>query len=124
MRTRPLTLAARYIFPVEGPPIEDGLLTIEKGRIARVGPAEGRSFDLDLGNAAIVPGFVNAHTHLELSPLEGDGTGDQVSWLRRVVEHRRGGTPEQLRDAVARNLNAALRAGTTFLADTTTAGLS
>jgi aminodeoxyfutalosine deaminase len=126
MKSRSLTLTARYIFPVEGPPIEDGLLTIESGRVARVGPAEGRHYDLDLGNVAVLPGFVNAHTHLELSPLAGpQGTvEDQVGWLRRVIDQRRSGSPEALRDAADRNLRAALAAGTTLVADTTTAGLS
>src|SRR5258708_5558940 len=97
------TLTARYIFPVEGPPIADGALTIGGGRIARVGPAERQSGDLDLGNVAIVPGFVNAHTHLELSPLANGSTGsveDQLDWLRRVVSQRRLSSPDALRAAV------------------------
>ena len=49
---------------------------------------------------------------------------DEVSWLRHVIEQRRGSTEELLRDTVARNVRAAIDAGTTFLADTTTAGLS
>ena len=78
---------------------------------------------------AITPGFVNAHTHLELSALGGDPSGpagaeDFVAWLRRVVDQRRAGTDETLRAAVGRNLSASLEAGTTLLADTTTAGLS
>lgn len=127
MRSEALSLRARTIFPVEGPPIVDGLLTIQGGRIAGIGPARGRTADLDLGNVAIVPGFVNAHTHLELSALEGAaplGPEDEVGWLRRVVVQRRQGTPEGRREAVRRNLAESLAAGTTLLADTTTAGLS
>jgi cytosine/adenosine deaminase-related metal-dependent hydrolase len=131
MRSSTLTLAARYIFPVEGEPIADGLLRIDGGRIAGVEPARGRQADLDLGNVAVTPGFVNAHTHLELSPVavpvaSGRGTGadDMVAWLRQVVEQRRAGSAEELGAAVARNLAASLAAGTTLLADTTTAGLS
>jgi cytosine/adenosine deaminase-related metal-dependent hydrolase len=132
MRPTSLTLGARYVFPVEGAPIADGRLEIEDGRIARVGPAStiGREPDLDLGNVAIVPGFVNAHTHLELSPLDGDGpagtagTEDEIGWLRRVIGQRRGHLPGMLGDVVASNLSASLAAGTTTLADTTTAGLS
>src|SRR3954468_8642525 len=110
MRSSRLTLAARYIFPVEGPPIEDGRLTIEEGRIAWVGSARERVADLDLGNVAIVPGFVNAHTHLELAALEGqdrvagepgsESVEDEVDWLLRVVEQRRGGLPGVLQEAV------------------------
>jgi cytosine/adenosine deaminase-related metal-dependent hydrolase len=120
-----LTLAARYILPVEGEPIADGLLAIDNGRIASVGPRNGRAADIDLGNAAITPGFVNAHTHLELAPLTGrPEAGDEVAWLRRVIEQRRTSTTASLREAAARNALASVAAGTTFLADTTTAGLS
>ncbi len=127
MREATLTLAARLIFPVEGEPIREGRITIQDGRIAQVGRAEGGSYDFHLGNAAILPGLINAHTHLELSPIESSGNGqveDEIGWLLRVVEQRRNGSFDTLRDAVERNLQASLAAGTTMLADTTTAGLS
>ena len=94
MRRGTLTIEARFIFPVEGPPIENGCLTIENGRIAWVGSARERMSDLNLGNVAIVPGFVNAHTHLELASL-GRPLSDEeneVSWLRHVIAQRRSGT--------------------------------
>ncbi len=94
MRRDTLTLQARYVLPVEGPPIEDGSLTIDRGRIAWVGPSSERQGDLDLGNVAIVPGFVNAHTHLELEPLESSRTAahdeSEIPWLRRVIDQRSG----------------------------------
>ncbi len=128
MRSSSLTLAARYVFPVEGPPIADGCCTIQEGRISWLGPSKERTADLDLGNVAIVPGFVNAHTHLELSALpagpNGNGSEDEVSWLRHVVDQRRSRSEDALRSAVARNLQESVRSGTTSLADTTTAGLS
>jgi aminodeoxyfutalosine deaminase len=127
VRKVPLTLSARYVFPVEGPPIEDACLTIEEGRIQRVGPAGERDADLDLGNVAILPGFVNAHTHLDLSRPErciDAKVEDEIDWLRQVVEYRRRASADDLRRAVQRNLAASLAAGTTMLADTTTAGLS
>ncbi len=120
------TLAARYVFPVEGPPIEQGRVTLEDSRIQWVGPDDGREVDLDLGNVAIVPGFVNAHTHLELSPIAPVSTGieDEIDWLRRVISQRMEGTREDLQKTVERNLQSSLQAGTTLLADITTAGLS
>jgi len=127
MRSEILTLRARVIVPVEGPPIADGCLSIERGRVGWIGPARQRKADLDLGNVAIVPGFVNAHTHLELSPLTRSGKNggdDVVSWLRRVIDQRTESTPDDLRTAVGRNIDAALAAGTTLVADITTAGLS
>src|SRR5262249_51202569 len=112
-----------------GPPIKDGCLTIQQGRIAWVGTAKERRGDLDLGNVAIVPGFVNAHTHLELEPIGRTGLGEdehenEVSWLRKVVDQRRRGTEQSQRAAVSRNVRASIEGGTTLLADTTTAGLS
>lgn len=128
MRRDTLTIRARYILPVEGPPIADGCLTIEGPRIGWLGPAGDRSADLDLGNVAIAPGFVNAHTHLELGPLPGDdatfGAEDELDWLRRVIAQRRGASEATYRKTAAANLQAAIGAGTTLLADSTTAGLS
>src|SRR3954447_14738620 len=123
MRSSPRTLAARYVFPVEGPPVADGLVAVDQGRLVYVGPARGRRADLDLGNVAILPGFVNAHTHLDLAPIErapGSGPEDEIAWLGRVIAQRRGGTPEGVRATITRNLAASVLAGTTALADTTT----
>lgn len=122
-----LVLGARLVFPVEGPPIRDGRLTIRDGLIADVTGPKGRAADLDLGDVAITPGFVNAHTHLELEGLPDDrreGPEDEIAWLGRVITQRRGKDFEALRAAAASNLEAAIAAGTTLIADTTTAGAS
>jgi aminodeoxyfutalosine deaminase len=128
MRRDTFTVRARYVLPVEGPPIRDACLTMDGPRIGWLGPAAERAADLDLGNVAIVPGFVNAHTHLELSPLAGDGpasgSDDTLSWLRRVIAQRRSSSDATYRVTAAENLRAAIDAGTTLLADSTTAGLS
>jgi cytosine/adenosine deaminase-related metal-dependent hydrolase len=130
MRRGTLTLGARYVFPVEGEPIEGACLTIQDGRIAWVGSAQERAGDLDLGNVAIIPGFVNAHTHLELGPLGANGHAgasaavDELEWLKQVIEQRRAATRSRLLAIVAEHVQASIAAGTTFLADTTTAGLS
>ena len=65
------TLAARWVFPVSGPPLPNGTVTIDGDRIAAVAPAGARRADEDLGNVALVPGLVNAHAHLDLSGARG-----------------------------------------------------
>ena len=114
-RAEPLYLRARWIVPVVRRTIEDGWLRIERGRIAAIGrrgltgnPPSGQS--IDLGDAIILPGLVNAHTHLEFSdlerPLEADG--GLPGWIARVVALRRARPtgPEE-----AARLAASLRAG-------------
>jgi aminodeoxyfutalosine deaminase len=124
-----LTLAARYVFPVEGPPIPEGRVSIHDGRIVRLsgGGDDSPAVDLDLGNAAITPGFANAHTHLDLDPIApalGQGPEDEVAWLRRVVDARRASQPGSGLEAARRNVEASVRLGTTLIADTTSGGQS
>lgn len=122
------SLGARWAFPVEGPPLADALVVVADGRIAGVKAGARHLAETDLGNSAIVPGFVNAHTHLELSALPGREEPtfpeDEIAWLGRVVAGRRAGTVEASRAVASANLAAAIAAGTTMVADTTTAGLS
>jgi cytosine/adenosine deaminase-related metal-dependent hydrolase len=129
MRFDKFTIQARYLFPIDGPPIESGQLTVSQGTITRVERGNSSKPDLDLGNVAILPGFVNAHTHLDLSPIEPnldrpDGSEDEVRWLRRVVERRRASTPEASRAVIDRNIATSLASGTTAVADVVPAGLS
>jgi cytosine/adenosine deaminase-related metal-dependent hydrolase len=74
---------------------------------------------VDLGNAAILPGLVNAHTHLELSDLAsplGEPGESMALWLRRVVEYReRPGRDPEL--AVASGLTECVRHGTTSVGE-------
>src|SRR5262249_56910157 len=65
----PWTLTARWVFPVDGPPLERGTVTIDGAQIAAVEPHGRRAADVDLGDTAVLPGLVNAHTHLDLSGL-------------------------------------------------------
>ena len=85
------TLTARWVFPVSAPPLEGGTVTIANERIVAVEPHGTRRADLDLGDAAVLPGLVNAHTHLDLSGLRGlaPPSSDFVGWLRQVIAHRR-----------------------------------
>jgi cytosine/adenosine deaminase-related metal-dependent hydrolase len=122
----PWNLTARWVFPVAGPPLERGGVTIRGDRITAVAPAGSRSADLDLGNAAILPGLVNAHTHLDLSGLHLPipFTGDFTAWLRGVIAHRRGLLPNQVQDHVQAGLAESLAHGVTLVGDIAGGGLS
>src|SRR5688500_11139757 len=71
-----IVLRAAWICPISRPPIRDGWVAIEKDHIAAVGgagdtPPASAAAPTPLGDVAILPGLVNAHTHLELSCLRG-----------------------------------------------------
>ena len=92
---RSLTLRARWLLPETGPGIKDAWLRLECGRVAGLGtgrpPATDCSRQIDLGEAVITPGFVNAHTHLEFSSLQRPfpTAGGLAAWIERVVDWRR-----------------------------------
>lgn len=105
----PLLLRARWLLPVAGRPIEDAWLRIDHGRVTGLGrwPASGGRLgrSIDLGDAIITPGFVNAHTHLEFSECREpiDPTGGLPAWIGRVVAWRRAQScPPQQQETVVR----------------------
>ncbi len=88
-----LLVRAAWVCPITGPPLADGWVHVTDGRIAAVGhghdaPAAARTHDL--GSAVVLPGLVNAHTHLELSWLRGlvPPTGDFLTWVGRLMGRR------------------------------------
>ncbi len=116
---------ARYVFPIEGPPLESGCVVIEGDRIAAVGRNLAADEVRDLGNVAMLPGLVNAHTHLEFSdvlkPL-GEPGMPLPDWIRTVIEFRRAG--ERAPDAIERGLGESLRAGTLAVGEIAQPGFS
>ena len=83
-------LSADWVLPVEGPPIEGGAVVIEDGRIAAVGKAEDLGEGTRHDDAVIVPGFVNAHSHLEYAVYGGfgDGLGDFAEWITLHIQRK------------------------------------
>ena len=67
--------AANYIFPIDKPPLKNGIVELDDDeRIIRIIDTRGdlrESRNLEFYNGVIVPGFVNAHCHLELSHMKG-----------------------------------------------------
>lgn len=118
------TFTARWVFPGDQPPIAHGRLTIDGDNIVSIRP-DG-PYQLDLGNVAILPGFVNAHTHLDLTAMRGKcpPTPDFVGWLRGVIAHRRAQTPEQIQHDIAQGIAECQRFGTTLVGDIASGGAS
>ena len=121
-----MNLTARWVFPVSGPPLERGIVVISGSDIVAVEPHGSRRADVDFGNAAIVPGFVNVHTHLDLTGACGltPPTPDFTAWLRSVIAYRKTRTPEQVDADIQAGIAECLRHGTTLLGDISSDGRS
>jgi len=89
----PQIYRARYVYPVDHPPIADGAIVIDNNIIqdvntyALIKSSYSQYPTVDLGDTILLPGFVNSHTHLALSHMCGKApfTGCFVDWVRRLV---------------------------------------
>lgn len=123
-------LSASWVLPVATPPLRDGAILVADGRIEAVGPraalrAAAAAEDAFPG-AALLPGLVNVHTHLELSGLRGTlphGRGF-LPWVLALIERRRTLDAAWYRTSVRAGIGALLRAGTTCVGEVTSAGVS
>jgi cytosine/adenosine deaminase-related metal-dependent hydrolase len=122
-------LAARWVIPVEGRPIERGAVLIgTDGRLIAVGPdamvprppeAVAEAYEHGL----LLPGLINTHTHLELTGLSGEPPGpDFAAWILGVRRLKAGRSPEGFLAAARDGLAASHAAGVTTVADTGDSG--
>ena len=84
-------IAATYIYPIVSPPIKYGIIYLDDNNtIVKIKDNGGEMIEehgCEYYSGVIVPGFVNAHTHLELSHLKGffkQGTGMR-SFLQSMI---------------------------------------
>jgi len=125
-------LSADHVIPVSVPPIADGAVLVNEGIIEAVGPTEDLRKEFPgvseerFPSAAILPGFVNCHSHLELTALRGslDRLDDNfAAWLLKITGFRDGLLSDQdLKDSALAGAAEALKAGVTCLGDIGRAG--
>lgn len=117
------------MLPVSGPPIARGAVLISpEGRIAAVGPEDAvphppavpaERFDRGI----LLPGLVNAHTHLELTGFAGPADDpDFTAWIRGIRKRKQERTPAEYRAAARAGLRACRAGGVTTIADTGDSG--
>jgi len=92
-----IRFGAAWIVPVDQPPIRDGWVAVDEGRIVAIGAGDGEADRAygprrSLGRVALLPGLVNAHTHLELSWLRDrvPPASRFTSWVKQLMAVRRG----------------------------------
>jgi cytosine/adenosine deaminase-related metal-dependent hydrolase len=102
---------ATWVLPISAPPIRDGWVAIDDDRVVGVGgpdtlPEPDAQPTLRAPLVAILPGLVNAHTHLELSWMRGSVPpgGAMPDWAARLIALRRtrgDDPPAPIADAIA-----------------------
>jgi 5-methylthioadenosine/S-adenosylhomocysteine deaminase len=114
---------------MSGPPIRNGALLLDtEGRIREVGadgavPRPAGAEESDWPGAALIPGLVNTHTHLELTGLAGRvEEADFPAWIRRIRALKAERTPADFLAAARAGVASCLAAGVTTVADTGDSG--
>ncbi|MFH5802472.1 amidohydrolase family protein [Alienimonas sp. DA493] len=119
----PSALTARWVAPIDVPPIAGGTVELTPdGRVAAVHDRpDARSGAEDLGDVALLPGFVNCHTHLEFSDFAAPipAAGAFADWIAATVAARRE-RPGDRMDRVNRGLAESLAAGVTTVGEIAT----
>ena len=131
---------AAWVLPIDAPPIRDGWVEVDRGLIVGVGESNGDRPDAQLklraplsaseSRTAILPGLVNAHTHLELSWMRGRvPPGDAMpAWAARLIRERQIGRSIHERNTAGADLRKAAvvaaiaearASGTTLVGDVT-----
>jgi aminodeoxyfutalosine deaminase len=119
--------AADLVLPVSSPPIREGALLVENGRLTAVGPlseverenpgVEVRRFP----RHAIIPGAVNVHAHLGFRRGDAPAGSSFSRWVMELVSRlpeKESWTPEAARYSA----REALESGTTFMTDSSPFG--
>jgi cytosine/adenosine deaminase-related metal-dependent hydrolase len=126
-----LLLKSRYLLTDPYNVIENGAVLIDDGKIKFAGCANDISNHescqiIDLGNSAIVPGFVNTHTHLDLTHLHNfiKYNGDFTDWIRQLVNAKKEWTESEYLSSIRSGIKNSLESGTTTVADITRNGLA
>ena len=115
---------ARWVAPITSPPLEHGWVEVEDGVIRAVGAGAAARRDpaareVDVGRACILPGLVNAHTHLELSAQRGAiaPARSMPAWAAALMRSLESEAPGARSGAIAAAIDELHRAGTALVGD-------
>ena len=126
-----MLLLARYVLPITGPHIENGGVVVRDGAIVAVGsredliasyPAEETR---DYGLAALMPGFIDLHTHFEYASFRGVVNDLPYSqWKMQVMRLEELLTEQDWKNSAVLGAIESVRSGITTFADVTDSGTS
>lgn len=125
--------AASWLINPDAPPVAGGALLVRDGMIAETGTlsalrSKHPATVIDYPGSAILPGFVNAHTHLELTHFPSWRLRSAVDynprrftdWIIQLIKISRGLTPEDYPPSIHEGIRMCLESGTTAVGDIVT----
>jgi len=116
-------VSADWVLPVDREPIRDGAVAFEDGRISAVGTAAELGTGTRFEGCAILPGFVNAHTHLEYAVYAGFGDGLSFGpWLLLHIERKGRLGLDEMEDVARLGAAECLASGVTAIGDASFCG--
>jgi len=120
------TISSRWVVPVLSPPVADGIVSHDGGFITYVGPQDGRRIDDHFDDAIVLPGFVNAHTHLDLTGALGQSPPclPFPEWLHSVIAFRAQRGAAATEADIREGIRHSLAAGVTLVGDISAGGAS
>lgn len=126
-----MLLTARYVIPVAAPHIEHGAVLVRDDKIVEIGDLEHlRELHPDepvrnFGLAALMPGFIDLHTHLEYSAMRGLVDDLPYSrWKLQLLQKERMLSTQDWDDSALLGAIEALQSGITTVGDITETGAS
>lgn len=118
------TYRARWVLPITSPPIAGGWLEVDsRGTVIGMGDAKPPSNAIDLGDTAILPALVNAHTHLEFSDLAGPLGHRGISladWIELAIQSRLHRDEKVVGETIAHGIAMSRSVGVGLIADIAT----
>ena len=122
-----MIIRARVVVTMDGRPIENGAVAVSGNRIIDVGEFSeisarhsGQTLR-DLGEQALLPGFINAHCHLDYTCLRGKIPPQQsfADWIRAINAEKAKLAQDDYVASIAKGFTEAKRFGTTTIANLT-----
>ncbi len=119
-------LSAKYVLPISSGPVEDGAVAIDGTVIVAVGKRKEITDKYpdavhdNFGEAAVLPGFVNCHSHLEITAMRGlldSVEHDFAAWLLKLTSTRNKFSDAEIEKAAIAGAVEGVRAGVTCFGD-------
>lgn len=125
--------SASWLINPDASPVAGGALLVQDGIIAETGTvgtlrSKHSAAVIDYPGSVLIPGFVNAHTHLELTHFPSWRLRSAVNynprrftdWIVQLIKISRGLTPEDYPPSILEGVRMCLESGTTAIGEIVT----